>query len=162
MDEKTIAMIKTLLRIAIKQIKKQKYLDQMFHLFDGNKRYVYLTRWKDTSEKRSFATFLHDECIKCHALYVIAISDIWISKLQLDANMSKSEVNKIIKEREKMPPSQDPNKEEALICAIVFPNGKTDAVIAPYIRGIDNLPIFKDNPQWFNSEEIDFNLIQSW
>lgn len=149
------------LKIFIRTIKREKEIRPTFHLYNGSRRYIYMTSWSNHDEKRIFQNFLHEQCIKYSAHYVIAVSDIWISN-RIEKLEQNQDLKKLLDRHRNFSPSADPQRKEALICIIFFPDGKADYILAPYNRSPNGFPIFQENPRWLETDGSIFRLIRPW
>lgn len=158
-DDHTIKIATNSLKIFIRTIIKEKDIRPTFHLYNGEKRHIYITRWANNKEKMAFTSFMFDECVKLQAHYVIAVSDVWLSRKQTE---SVDEAKRIIDGRNYIPPSEDPDRIEGLITIIAYPNGKIDGIFAPYMRNRNGYPVFEKNPSWIDYGMTTFNLLKPW
>lgn len=160
-DDKIISLATAQLKFFIKTIKSKKQIRPTFNVFDGEIMHVYVTQWSNWIEKRHFVNFLHDECQRLSAHYVIAVSDIWISTKIVDT-WTEDRSKKMIDNHAEVLPSEDPNRTEAIIVILTYPDGRLDSIIAPYERSPSGYPVFDENPRWSEYEKASLGLIMPW
>ena len=153
-DNDVMALLANVTEHFMKTIIEQEEVRPLVHVHHGGGINVYMTNWSNDREKIKFSNFLLSECKKLSAEYLIFASDIWMTK-KIVSNNSKINLN------DYLPPSKDPNRTEALLITVMYPNGDIDSIHAPYIRSILNQPIFNTNPYWGKGQGT-MSLFKPW
>lgn len=160
-DKDTIDLMAHVADYHIKMICETKNIRPVFHLFDGESMEVYLVSWSNQKEKNFYSYMIHQLCVQKGALFLIFISDTWVSK-RVVSGPPKEGMKKLLESENEIIPSKDPNRTESIMMLIMYPDGRMDSINAPYVRDDKGFPVFKENPYWASSAIDQFALVKPW
>lgn len=158
-DSNLIECSTKILDFSIDTLRQTGEIIPIVYLFTENKQHVYTYPFKNDNEKRSFAKFIQQECLKHSAHWFWAVLDSWMTK---KTQSDGTDPQKFLNSSEYIQPSKDPDRTEALLLMIIYPDGKSDTICAAYDRDKNRNIVFNDSAYWFDTKKSFSGLFLPW
>lgn len=156
-DQETIRLLNSSVEFYVDYIQNHKNITPNFNLFCNDKVFVFMAPWANNREKQATAEFVYRECKEKAANFLIFISDIWFVTQSVPNGIDPQKAI----DSTNITPSEHPDRCEAVSIIIMYPDGRIDAVYAPYKRDSNNRPFFEVNPFWGDGNN-QLQLIKPW